>query len=191
MDFPFFPPSRPPLTARRERTFIQSRRNKSINMPQQLDSIDLKILDHLQKDASLSTADLAERVGLSQSPCWRRIQRMRDEGYIQSQVAILDKQKLGFHMQIFALVKMTTLTEEKRAEFIKAVRNTPEILECYTVFGEMDVMLKVLAPDVNWYQDFIFATILKLPGVVDIRSTVTLQQTKFTTAIPLQLRKMK
>ncbi len=73
-------------------------------MPQTLDSIDIKILDHLQKDASLSTAELAERVGLSQSPCWRRIQRMRDEGYIQSQVAILDRQKLGFHMQIFALV---------------------------------------------------------------------------------------
>lgn len=159
--------------------------------PQDLDNIDIKILDLLQKDASLSTADLAEQVGLSQSPCWRRIQRMRDEGYIQSQVAILDRQKLGFRMQIFALVKMTTLTEEKRAEFIKAIRNTPEILECYTVFGEMDVMLKVLAPDVNWYQDFIFATILKLPGVVDVRSTVTLQQTKFTTAIPLQLRKLR
>jgi Lrp/AsnC family transcriptional regulator, cysteine-sensing transcriptional activator len=164
---------------------------RGIDVPQELDNIDIKILDHLQRDASLSTADLAERVGLSQSPCWRRIQRMRDEGIIQSQVAILDRQKLGFHMQIFALVKMTTLTEEKRAEFVKAIANTPEILECYTVFGEMDVMLKVLAPDVNWYQEFIFATILKLPGVIDVRSTVTLQQTKCTTAIPLQLRRMR
>jgi Lrp/AsnC family transcriptional regulator len=170
---------------------MQETRARGQAMPQTLDSIDLKILDLLQKDASLSTADLAERVGLSQSPCWRRIQRMRDEGYIQAQVAILDREKLGFHMQIFALVKMTTLTDEKRAEFIKAIKNTPEILECYTVFGEMDVMLKVLAPDVNWYQDFIFSTILKLPGVVDVRSTVTLQQTKFTTAVPLQPRKLK
>jgi Lrp/AsnC family transcriptional regulator len=170
---------------------MQEWAGRGIDVPQELDNIDIKILDHLQKDASLSTADLAERVGLSQSPCWRRIQRMRDEGIIQSQVAILDRQKLGFHMQIFALVKMTTLTEEKRAEFVKAVANTPEILECYTVFGEMDVMLKVLAPDVNWYQDFIFATILKLPGVIDVRSTVTLQQTKCTTAIPLQLRRMR
>lgn len=157
-------------------------------MPQTLDAIDLKILDSLQRDASLSTAELADRVGLSQSPCWRRIQRMRDEGYIKSQVAILDQDKLGFHMQIFALVKMTTLTEDKRAEFVKAVNNIPEIVECHTVFGEMDVMLKVLAPDVNWYQEFIFSTILKLPGVVDIRSTVTLQQTKYTTAVPLQVR---
>ena len=170
---------------------MQKWAGRGIDVPQELDNIDIKILDHLQKDASLSTADLAERVGLSQSPCWRRIQRMRDEGIIQSQVAILDRQKLGFHMQIFALVKMTTLTEEKRAEFVKAVASTPEILECYTVFGEMDVMLKVLAPDVDWYQEFIFATILKLPGVIDVRSTVTLQETKCTTAIPLQLRRMR
>lgn len=162
-----------------------------INMPQELDTIDLKILDLLQKDASLSTAELAERVGLSQSPCWRRIQRMRDEGYVLSQVAILDRQRFGLHMQIFALVKMTTLTEEKRAEFVRAVRNTPEIVECFTVFGEMDVMLKILAPDVNWYQDFIFSTILKLPGVIDVRSTVTLQQMKYTTSIPLQIRKLR
>lgn len=157
-------------------------------VPQPLDSIDLKILDALQSDASLSTAELAERVGLSQSPCWRRIQRMREEGYIKSQVALLDREKLGFHMQIFALVKMTTLSEDKRAEFVRAINNIPEIVECHTVFGEMDAMLKILAPDVNWYQDFIFSTLLKLPGVIDLRSTVTLVQTKYTTAVPLKVR---
>jgi len=156
-----------------------------------LDSIDLKILELLQTDASLSTSELAERAGLSQSPCWRRIQRLRDEGYIKKQVCILDRTKLGFNMFIFSFVKMTTLTEAKRAEFINAINKIPEIVECYTIFGEMDVLLKVLAPDVNWYQDFIFATILKLPGVVDIRSTVTLLETKFTTAIPLEPRRLK
>jgi Lrp/AsnC family transcriptional regulator len=150
-----------------------------------LDSIDLKILELLQRDASVSTSELAERAGLSQSPCWRRIQRLRDEGYIRSQVCILDREKLGFNMVIFSSVKMTTLTEAKRAEFLQAVNKIPEIQECYTIFGEMDVLLKVLAPNVNWYQDFIFSTILKLPGVVDIRSTVTLLQTKSTTSIPL------
>jgi len=150
-----------------------------------LDSIDLKILELLQRDASVSTSELAERAGLSQSPCWRRIQRLRDEGYIRAQVCILDREKLGFNMVIFSSVKMTTLTETKRAEFLQAVNKIPEIQECYTIFGEMDVLLKVLAPNVNWYQDFIFSTILKLPGVVDIRSTVTLLQTKSTTSIPL------
>jgi Lrp/AsnC family transcriptional regulator len=80
-------------------------------MPAQLDAIDVKILDILQRDASLSTAELAERVGLSQSPCWRRIQRLREDGYIKGTVALVDRHKLGFTMQIFAQVKMTTLSE--------------------------------------------------------------------------------
>ena len=128
-------------------------------MPAELDAIDMKILELMQRDASLSTAELAERVGLSQSPCWRRIQRMREEGYIKAQVVIVDREKLGFKMQIFAQVKMTTLSDEDRAKFHKAINDIPEILECYTVFGEMDAMLKILAPDVIWYQDFIFSTI--------------------------------
>lgn len=160
-------------------------------MPAELDAIDMKILELMQRDASLSTAELAERVGLSQSPCWRRIQRLREEGYIKAQVVIVDREKLGFTMQIFAQVKMTTLSEEDRAKFHKAVNDIPEILECYTVFGEMDAMLKILAPDVIWYQDFIFSTILKLPGVVDVRSIVTLTESKSTTAVPMRARKFR
>jgi Lrp/AsnC family transcriptional regulator len=160
-------------------------------MPGELDAIDVKILDLMQRDASLSTAELADRVGLSQSPCWRRIQRLREEGYIKAQVVIVDREKLGFKMQIFAQVKMTTLSEEDRAKFHKAINDIPEILECYTVFGEMDAMLKILAPDVIWYQDFIFSTILKLPGVVDVRSIVTLTESKSTTAVPVRARKFR
>jgi len=160
-------------------------------MPFTLDPIDIKILDLMQRDASLSTAELAERVGLSQSPCWRRIQRLREEGYIKAVVAIVDHKKLGFTMQIFAQVKMTTLTEEERENFYKAIHNIPEILECWTVFGEMDAMLKIMAPDVSWYQDFIFAVLLKLPGVVDVRSIVTLAESKSTTAVPLRARQFR
>lgn len=160
-------------------------------MPSELDTIDLKILNLMQQDASLSTAELAERVGLSQSPCWRRIQRMREEGYIKSQVVIVDRLKLGYHMQMFAQVKMTRLSESERADFVRQIQNIPEILECYTVFGEMDVMLKIIAPDVMWYQEFIFSTLLKLPGVVDVRSIVTLVEMKSTTAVPLKPRKLR
>lgn len=160
-------------------------------MPSELDTIDLKILGLMQQDASLSTAELAERVGLSQSPCWRRIQRMREEGYIKSQVVIVDRLKLGYHMQMFAQVKMTRLSESERADFVRQIQNIPEILECYTVFGEMDVMLKIIAPDVMWYQEFIFSTLLKLPGVVDVRSIVTLVEMKATTAVPLKPRKFR
>jgi Lrp/AsnC family transcriptional regulator len=161
------------------------------SMPSDLDAIDLKILTLLQQDASLSTADLAERVGVSQSPCWRRIQRLREEGYIKSTVAIVDRQKLGFMMQIFAQIKMTRLTDEARAELVREINDIPEILECYTVFGEMDVMMKIVAPDVIWYQEFVFSVIMKLPGVQDVRSIVTLLETKSTTAIPLKARKFR
>ena len=160
-------------------------------MPVTLDAIDIKILDLMQRDASLSTAELAERVGLSQSPCWRRILRLREEGYIKSIVAIVDPEKLGFHMQIFAQVKMTTLTDEDRENFYKAINNIPEILECWTLFGEMDAMLKVMAPDVRWFQEFVFNVILKLPGVTDVRSIVTLSASKSTTAIPLRARQFR
>ena len=164
---------------------------EEISMPQDLDAIDLKILTLLQQDASLSTAELAERVGVSQSPCWRRIQRLREEGYIKATVAIVDRQKLGYVMQIFAQVKMTRLTDEARAELVRQINSIPEIVECYTVFGEMDVMMKVIAPDVIWYQEFVFSVIMKLPGVQDVRSIVTLLETKSTTVVPLKIRKFR
>ncbi len=160
-------------------------------MPPELDSIDLKILALLQQDASLSTAELAERVGVSQSPCWRRIQRLREEGYIKATVAILDRHKLGFQIQIFAQAKILRLSEQDRAEFVRQIDNIPEIVECYTVFGEMDVMMKVIAPDVLWYQEFIFSVLMKLPGVQDVRSIVTLLEAKSTTAIPLKTRRLR
>ncbi len=163
-------------------------RSKDVTIPAHLDPIDIKILQLMQTDASLSTSELAERVGLSQSPCWRRIQRLREEGYIKGIVAIVDAERLGYKMQIFAQVKMTTLGELERQNFYKAIHSIPEIQECWTVFGEMDVMMKILAPDVSWYQNFIFTVLLKLPGVVDVRSIVTLGASKSTRAVPLVAR---
>jgi len=160
-------------------------------MPAALDAIDMKILELMQKDASLSTGELAERVGLSQSPCWRRIQRMREEGYIKAVVAVVDPELVGFKMQLFAQVKMTTLTEAERENFYRQINNIPEIMECWTVFGEMDCLMKILAPDVTWYQDFIFNVLLKLPGVQDVRSIVTLSAQKSTMAVPLVARKFR
>jgi Lrp/AsnC family transcriptional regulator len=155
-------------------------------MADELSPVDIRILEQIQRDSSLSTSDLADRVGLSQSPCWRRLQRLKDEGYIKGEVALLDRSKLGTTLLIFATLKMATLTEEKRAEFIRKVENTTEILECHTLFGEMDILIKVLAPSLEWYQKFIFSVILKLPGVLDIQSTVTLAELKATTALPLR-----
>lgn len=160
-------------------------------MSPRLDAVDQKILTLFQRDASLSTADLAARVGISQSPCWRRLQRLREEGYIKATVALADRHKLGFSMQIFAQLKMARLTEDARAELLRLIDSIPEILECYPILGDMDLMLKVIAPDVVWYQEFLVAVIMKLPGVRDVRSIVTLAELKSTTSIPLYPRKLK
>lgn len=157
-------------------------------MSESLSAVDIRILEQIQRDASLSTGELAERVGLSQSPCWRRLQRFKDEGYISRQVALLDRTKFGQSFVIFAHLKMATLTDEKRADFLRKVEVTPEIMECHTVFGESDILLKVLATSLPWYQNFIFNVILKLPGVQDIHSTVTLSELKYETAIPVRGR---
>ena len=155
-------------------------------MTDPLASIDLKILEQLQKDASLSTTELAERVGLSQSPCWRRLQRLREDGYIVGQVAVLDRTKFGESLYIFATLKMVTLSDEQRADFNRKIEMTPEIMECHTIFGERDILLKIIAESLDWYQKFIFRVILKLPGVQDVQSTVTLAELKQTTAIPVR-----
>lgn len=155
-------------------------------MREELSPVDIRILEQIQKDSSVSTSELADRVGLSQSPCWRRLQRLRDEGYVRGEVALIDRAKLGTTLLIFATLKMTTLSDEKRADFMRRVENTPEILECHTLFGEMDILLKILAPSMDWYQKFIFSVVLKLPGVVDIQSTVTLSELKYTTALPVR-----
>lgn len=154
-------------------------------MSDALTTMDIKILDQMQKDASLSTSELAEKIGLSQSPCWRRLQRLKDDGYIIRQVAILDRKKFGESLFIFATLKMSSLSEGKREEFKRKIEVTPEIMECHTMFGERDIMLKIIAESLEWYQRFIFNVILKLPGVIDVQSNVTLTEIKNRTTIPL------
>lgn len=150
-----------------------------------LDRLDVKILARLQIDAAASSAEIADQVGLSQSPCWRRIQRLKEEGYVARQVAILDREKFGESMYIFAQLKMARLSDDDRDEFIAALERIDEVTEAYTLFGEMDVMLKVLAPNIAWYQNFTFRRLLRLPGVEDVRSTATLSELKNTHRIPL------
>lgn len=154
-------------------------------MSNELSKFDLKILAQMQADCTLSTGELAERVGLSQSPCWRRLQRLKDEGFITKQVAILDRRKLGPSMFIFAYLKMATLSERQRNDFVRKIALIPEVIECHMIFGEMDILIKVMAQSMDWYQNFVFNTIFKLPGVEDIQSIITLGELKSTTAIPL------
>lgn len=154
-------------------------------MPAELDRLDLKILDRLQINAAETSSEIADQVGLSQSPCWRRIQRLKAEGYVKGEVAILDREKFGESMYIFAQLKMSRLSNEDRERFVQSIQDIDEITEAYTMFGDMDVMLKVLAPNIAWYQNFTFRRLLRLPGVEDVRSTATLSELKNTHRIPL------
>ncbi|MEJ0028832.1 MAG: Lrp/AsnC family transcriptional regulator [Rhizomicrobium sp.] len=154
-------------------------------MRAELDATDLTLLDVLQHDCSLSAAELAEKVGLSQSPCWRRVQRLKDEGYIKRKVAVLDRRRLGLNAHVFARVKLSAHGRAHLAEFSKAVQSFPEVLECYVMMGETDFLLRIVTEDVDAYERFFFERLSRLPGVQEINSTVALSEIKASTALPL------
>jgi Lrp/AsnC family transcriptional regulator len=150
-----------------------------------MDDADRRILAQMQQDCSLSTAELAERVGLSQSPCWRRVQRLRAEGVIRAEVALLDRGKLGLKTQIFAQVKLSAQGRQHLDEFADAIRRFPEVLECWVLMGPVDFLLRVVAPDVESYERFFFEKLSRVPGIQEITSTVALSEIKATTALPI------
>lgn len=150
-----------------------------------LDVHEVKILRELQRDANLTTADIAERVGLSVSPCWRRIDRLQREGYIRKQVAIVDRRKVGLNAHVFAQVKLNAHGRANLDEFSAAIRSFPEVLDAYVLMGSMDFMLRVVARDIDAYERFFFDRLSKLPGIQEINSTVALSEIKSTTELPL------
>lgn len=154
-------------------------------MLDELDSYERKILQVLQTDASLSTAAVAEAVGLSASPCWRRIDRLERDGFIKRRVAILDRKKLGLNAQVFAQVKLNAHGRAHLDEFASAIRDFPEVLECHVLMGSVDFMLRVVAADIEAYERFFFEKLSTLPGVNEINSIVALSEIKSTTALPV------
>jgi Lrp/AsnC family transcriptional regulator len=152
-----------------------------------LDKIDYKILSVLQQDASLSAAEVAEAVGLSQSPCWRRIQRLKDEGYITKIVALLDRQKLGLRAQLFVQVKVMKNDRASLAEFSEAIRAFPEVMECHVVLGVFDFLLRVVAKDMEAYETFYFEKLSRVPHILEVTSYVAASEIKTTTAWPLHV----
>lgn len=153
-----------------------------------LDDIDLRILDALQKDASLSTADLAEIVGLSQSPCWRRLNRLKEAGFIEGQITRLNASKLGFNTTFFAHVKLSAHGRANLTEFGDAIRRLPEVMECYATLGSFDFLLKIVMRDVSAYEQFVYGRLSALPTVQEINSTIALSTIKATSALPLRVR---
>lgn len=150
-----------------------------------LDEYERKILRELQADASLTTAGVAERVGLSASPCWRRIDRLEREGFIRRRVALVDRRKVGLNAQIFAQVKLNAHGRANLDEFSEAIRGFPEVLDAYVLMGSMDFMLRIVAKDIDAYERFFFDQLSRLPGVQEINSTVALSEIKSTSELPI------
>jgi len=154
-------------------------------MHSELDAYDRRILELLQADASLSSAQIAERVGLSQSPCWRRIQRLKEEGVIRGQVTLLDRKKVGLNTQIFAEVKLNAHGRSNFTEFTEAIRGFPEVLECYVLMGAVDFLLRIVTSDIEAYERFFFEKLSNVPGIQEVNSIVALSEIKSTTSLPL------
>lgn len=154
-------------------------------MSQALDAFERKILAVLQEDGARSTAEVAELVGLSASPCWRRIDRLQRDGFITRRVALVDRKKVGLNAHVFAQVKLNAHGRANLDEFAETIRGFPEVLECYVLMGPVDFMLRIVAKDIDAYERFFFDKLSRLPGVQEINSTVALSEIKSTTALPV------
>ena len=150
-----------------------------------IDTTDRKILKLLQHVPEISAASIGERIGASQATCWRRIQRMRAEGLIPEQVVTLDRKKAGFQAMVFAQVKLTSQGRSNLKEFSKAIRDFPEVLDCYVLMGSVDFLLRIVAADIDAYEQFFFEKLSKLPGVQEVTSSIALSEIKHTTELPI------
>lgn len=150
-----------------------------------LSKADLRLLDALQQDATRSQSELAEIAGMSRTSCWRRIRDFEEAGLIESQVAVLNPQKTGFQIHVLLAVAMTEHTDENRRDFERHVALLPEVTECYSVSGERDYVLDVIVRDMEAYNQFLNAQVLRHPAVRSASSTFALRRVKYTTQLPL------
>jgi Lrp/AsnC family transcriptional regulator len=146
-------------------------------------SIDAKILDILQIDATTPLAEIADRVGLSATPCWRRIKKMEDEGIITRRVALLDRRMLNVPMTIFVAVKAPRHAVEWLDKFRKLISQTEEIVEAWRLTGETDYLVRLVVPDIDTY-DAVYRRLIAALEFSDFSSSIAMEEMKFTTAIP-------
>lgn len=154
--------------------------------PLVLDRIDRRILECLQQDGGLSNQELAEKVGLSPSPCLRRVRALEEAGIILKRVTLLDRKKLGLSLTVILNIGMDRHTPERFEAFEQAVAALPEVQECYLVTGqEADYQLKVVVPDMDAYQSFLLGKITRIPGVSGVHSSFVLRRVIDSTEVPL------
>ncbi len=147
---------------------------------------DLDILKILQRDATLSTSEIAERISVSQSPCWRRINRLEQEGIIQRRVALLDRKALGMDVVVFATINLTSTGRQDLEAFERDIRVYPEVVECYTMTGIWDYMLKIITRDIRHFEDFVRNTLTTNTAIGELHSHMAVTEIKNTTELPLE-----
>ncbi|GAA6138124.1 Lrp/AsnC family transcriptional regulator [Arenicella sp. 4NH20-0111] len=154
-------------------------------MQVKVDRVDKRLLEHIQRDASLSASELGDMVGLSQAACWRRIQRLEESGVIKKRVALLDGTTINCGTIVLAHVKLSAHGRAHFDEFSQKIEALPNVLECFVVLGDQDFFIKVAVKDVYDYERFFFNRLSSIEGVAEIRSAVALSQIKNETALPL------
>jgi Lrp/AsnC family transcriptional regulator len=153
-----------------------------------LDTTDIKILRILQQDCTIPVADVAKEVGLSTTPCWRRIQKLEQEGYITARVALLNPKKVGADVTVFVAITTSEHNRDWLDRFHAALQEFPEIVEAYRMSGQVDYLLRVAVPDIESYDRFYKRLIERVP-LTDVSSSFAMEQIKFTTTLPLSHRK--
>ena len=154
-------------------------------MPIELDKQDIQILNLLQRDATLSTSAIAERVNMSQSPCWRRINRLEQEGLIQGRVALLNRDALGMEVVVFATVNLTNTGRQNLMAFEEDMLGHEEVVECYTMTEIWDYMLKIVTRDIRHYEAFVRNTLTASPAIRELHSHMAVTEIKNVTQLPL------
>ena len=149
-----------------------------------MDKQDRKILDLLQNDGALNAAELAERIGLSKAPCWRRIKRLEEEGVIKQTVALLNARHLNLGTTVFVTLKTANHSEAWFEKFVRAVREIPEVTEIHRMSGDVDYLIRIVVPDIDAY-DVVYKRLISAVDFQDVSASFALETLKYTTALPL------
>jgi Lrp/AsnC family transcriptional regulator len=154
-----------------------------------MDKLDKKILEQLQKNGNLTAAELADRIGLSKAPCWRRIKRLEEEGIIKQTVALLDARSLNLGTTVFVTLKTGNHSEAWFEKFVKAVRDIPEVTEIHRMSGDVDYLMRIVVPDIDAY-DQVYKRLIASVEFQDVSASFALETIKYTTALPLSYVKL-
>ncbi len=150
-----------------------------------LDAIDRQILENLQNDARMRNVELAEKVGLSPSPCLRRVGNLEETGVIRGYATLVDAEAVGLPVSVFVSVTLEKQIEKALEKFEKEIRARPEVMECYLMTGEADYLLRVVTADLSAYERFLIEHLTRIPGVASIKSSFALKQVAYRTALPI------